>query len=252
MTTGIFDLLLHKRDVAYSVKTLREWISRAGLYFVDFDEYEGRHYLNVQNLIEDYHLKKALSSGTKGNMQFIAEILRGRVIKHSFYVSKIDDSVANLLQPFNVLYTYTIPHGLRAQLQDTRNFRKVFNDTIFHAFLSEGYVPINATMQAGRCSRSIRGGKKLNISFKVNQIVQFLINSLIYSTKGISLDLLYTKYVKRWKSGVEKDEFMKIVDEFYRSISDTDLFLLKKQDAKQPPNLYMMHCYQVHSANMRI
>ena len=247
MTIGIFDLLLHKRDVSYSVKTLHEWIKKSGLHFVDFDEYEDRHDLNVKNLIEDFHLRKSLALNTKEILDLVSEILQGRVLKHSFYASKIDDSEANLLEPFNELYKYAIPRGLKKQLQEKRNLKKISNETMFNGFLSVGdFVPVNATLK-DICSQ---GGKKYTFSFKLNRIVLFVIDTLIYSTKGISLDSLYAIYIKRWKGTVKKDEFINDVKEFYHSIRDTDLFLLKKRDVKQPPNLHVMDCYQIHSANV--
>ena len=36
---GIYDLLLHKRDVAFSIKALFEWIANSGMHFIDFDYY---------------------------------------------------------------------------------------------------------------------------------------------------------------------------------------------------------------------
>ena len=38
----IYDLLLHKRDVSFSIKTLLEWITNSGLHFADFDYYKKR------------------------------------------------------------------------------------------------------------------------------------------------------------------------------------------------------------------
>ena len=35
-STRIYDLLLHKRDVSYSVPDLYEWLQRSNIYFIDF------------------------------------------------------------------------------------------------------------------------------------------------------------------------------------------------------------------------
>ena len=34
--TELYDLLLHKRDVSYSIPDLHSWIKQAGLHFVDY------------------------------------------------------------------------------------------------------------------------------------------------------------------------------------------------------------------------
>ena len=48
--SGIYDLLLHKRDVSYSFETLFDWIKNAGLHFVELEDYYHRYLLKPQHV----------------------------------------------------------------------------------------------------------------------------------------------------------------------------------------------------------
>ena len=58
---GIYDLLLHKRDVAYSAKTLQEWLSMSHMKIVkslDDEESDDRYSRKVKILIKDTNIRK--------------------------------------------------------------------------------------------------------------------------------------------------------------------------------------------------
>ena len=251
--TGIFDLLLHKRDVAYSVKTLQDWLKQNGLHFVDFDEYAGRHLLNMKYWVEDSGLRKALVVKRKEDKQHIMEILQGRVIMHSFYASKIDDSEAKFSDLINskllLLYTYTIPRGIGNQFIGKRNFRKEMKNSFFHGYLSEGFVPVNSSSE-DICDQ---GGIKMRFSFKINKVAPFLIHKLTQLTEGFNLRSIYSMYTQ-YSSRVREnnltlDEFNTLTQDFIISMKDTDIFLIRKHNVT---NVYhhFVNCYQVFPANL--
>ena len=57
---GIYDLLLHKRDVSYTIPDLYEWVQRGGYKFVDHSLPENRLSLSITILINDNVLFKKL------------------------------------------------------------------------------------------------------------------------------------------------------------------------------------------------
>ena len=44
--TEMYDLFLHKRDVSFDISDLYEWVSGAGLHFVDYDRFVERSKLD--------------------------------------------------------------------------------------------------------------------------------------------------------------------------------------------------------------
>merc|ERR1719273_502541 len=73
---GIYDLLLHKRDVSFSFKALLEWITISGIHFVDFDFYKIRYDLRTRYVQLDAVLKKTLARLDPNNNVFIMEIFK--------------------------------------------------------------------------------------------------------------------------------------------------------------------------------
>ena len=251
---GIFDLLLHKRDVAYSVKTLQDWLKQNGLHFVGFDEYEGRHFLNTKYWVEDSGLRKALTVKRDEDKQHLMEILQGRVIMHSFYASKIDNSEAKFSDLINskslFLYSYTIPRGIGNQFIGKRNSRKEMKNSFFHGYLSEGFLPVNSSSE-DICDQ---GGIKMRFSFKFNKVTPFLINKITQLTEGSNLHSIYSMYTQYStrvkKNNLTVDDFNTLTLEFMNSIKDTDIFLLRKHNVLSDVNNHFVNCFQVFPANL--
>ena len=250
---GIFDLLLHKRDVAYSVKTLKDWLKQNGLHFVSFDEYERRHFLDTKYWVGDYGLRKALTVKINEDEQHIMEILQGRVIMHSFYASKIDNSKAEFSDLINskslFLYTYTIPRGIGNQFIGKRNFRKEMKNSFFHGYLSEGFLPVNSSSE-DICDQ---GGIKMRFSFKINKVTPFLIHKLTQLTGGSNLHSIYSMYTQYSTRAREKnlteDAFNTLTIEFMNSIKGSDIFLLRKHNVLSDVKNHFVNCFQVFPIN---
>ena len=245
--------MLHKRDVAYSVKTLQVWLKQNGLHFVSFDEYERRHFLDSKYWVEDSGLRKALTVKRNKDKQHIMEILQGRVIMHSFYASRIDNSEAKFSDLINskslFLYTYTIPRGIGNQFRGKRNFRKEMKNSVFHGYLSEGFLPVNSSSE----DICYQGGIKMRFSFKINKVVPFLIHKLTQLTGGYNLHSIYSMYTQYSTRAREKnltvDEFNTQTIEFMNSIKDSDIFLLRKHNVLSDVKNHFVNCFQVFPIN---
>lgn len=87
--SGLYDLLLHSTDRAYTVPQLYEWAEGAGLVMGNFcNEWEG----NMAYIPEVYTtsplLRALVAEKSLPERQTIAELMSGSIIKHIFYVSK--------------------------------------------------------------------------------------------------------------------------------------------------------------------
>ena len=54
---GIYDLLLHKRDVSFYIDAVLQWIEMCGLHFVGFYYNKQRFKLKIQYVFQDAHMK---------------------------------------------------------------------------------------------------------------------------------------------------------------------------------------------------
>lgn len=89
---GIYDIFLHARDRAYSVPELYEWVEGAGLHIrfpYDAAEYQPEGYIHNTDLLRTL---KALPLKTQ---QAAAEIIAGSLIKHVFYATRDEHTVAS-------------------------------------------------------------------------------------------------------------------------------------------------------------
>ena len=90
---GIYDLLLHSQDRAYSIPELYAYVEKQGLNLLkllDFQCYDAGLYTADQTLLDEIHQKDE-------QMRYaIGELLSGLATKHTFYVSKTDKAAASV------------------------------------------------------------------------------------------------------------------------------------------------------------
>ena len=118
---GIYDLLLHKRDVSYTVRDLYEWVQHGGYKFVDHSLPENRLSLSIHIRINDNVLFKKLNKMRISLQEAVSEIMVGNVIKQDVYVSKIHNSEAILKPGESVVYAHGSPTGFRHVMNDHNN-----------------------------------------------------------------------------------------------------------------------------------
>ena len=84
--SGIYDLLLHKRDVSFSVTEVYEWTEKSGYTFIDYSEPDQRLAISLGNKISEETLfNKAIKMGIP-KQRSIGEILYGNIIKQDIYL----------------------------------------------------------------------------------------------------------------------------------------------------------------------
>jgi len=88
---GLYDLLLHARDRAYSVDEIHDFVAAAGLRMAAFAppaRYEPRHYLSDAAILRRAETLDARQRAS------LAESLAGNIKSHAFYVVHADNPVA--------------------------------------------------------------------------------------------------------------------------------------------------------------
>ena len=87
---GIYDLLLHKRDVSYSIPDLYEWLENSGYSLVEFAIQEDGMKVSLKHLKLNAlkSLFKKLIKTSIHKQQTIGEIISGNISKQDVYVCK--------------------------------------------------------------------------------------------------------------------------------------------------------------------
>ena len=128
--SGIYDLLLHTRDVSYSIPDVEGWLKKSGsLNFVDFATNYQRIERSLNLVIRDNVMYKKIRK-TKNIMQkSVSELLTGNLRKHEFYVSKLKHSEASAEKIDNVVFLYGSPTGFQSAISNEYNHVKLRNQT---------------------------------------------------------------------------------------------------------------------------
>ena len=244
---GIYDLLLHKRDVAFSIKTLFEWIGGGSLHFVDFDYYVQRFYLKIQYVFSDHDIKRKLSILYTHKQMYAAELLQGRICQHSFYASKTKYNVADIHDQSNMLYIYGKPRGMRETIANKNNYKIFENKKYFKARMSERVI-IQTQWNSWMLPYDDKEGKmSIEFGFKANPFNQFLVDRLLDSNRGVKLKNVYSEYRKTLSFNISNDELHRLTDDFYNSVKDTEMFLLKDQSINPFPKTSFLTLWQINS-----
>ena len=67
-------------------------------------------------------------------------------------------------------------------------------------------------------------------SFEINSFVVFLVNRLLDSNKGVNLLCTYEQYRKETNKSASNHELYQYVEDFYLSIKNTGMVLMRKQN----------------------
>ena len=190
------------------------------------------------------HFTEQLRIKTEEQIEYISEIINGHIIKHSFFISKIRSSVASLDDPQNSLYTYRPVYELKKHIEDMRTKYRSNNGTYFYGFMSLGAISRD-TSRSSCLVNPYYGDGKMILSFKFDDVSEFIVQKFLTSDTKINLSLLYKEYKRTSTEDISENIFRKLAMEFIRSISYTDIFLLKKTSIQTAKNLFSNNCYKM-------
>ena len=181
----------------------------------------------------------------------IMEVFQGGILTHSFYVSTIKDSEADILQTSNVLYLYGNPRGFRKSISKARTQTLLENKTSFFAWMSKitymlTYNELNSFLFSVQLESW--SSPKVGFTFNITDLNTFIVDRLLYSNKGVILRNLLSKYRKMSNSSISNKEINRLAADFYYSVKDTGMFLLKKHYVGLFPKTAFQNYYQIVSS----
>jgi SAM-dependent methyltransferase len=103
---GLYDLLLHTQDRAYSIPELYEYLAKADLRLVEFCMPWARFHLDPDFLTDDPRLRERFAAMEPMQRQAAAELMTGNVIMHMVYAAPRADTVARLDDPDMVPFLF--------------------------------------------------------------------------------------------------------------------------------------------------
>ena len=234
---GIYDLLLHKRDVAFSTYTMLQWISIAGFHFVAFESAERVYHSEIKSVVNDIELAQGLRYKPRWKQWSIAEYFFGSNFKHSFYVSKEMSSEAKLSKARNRMYIYGNPYGLREALSNRKNQKNLGSIKWFSAKISETY----RVKEIGRSYKSFlnwttrKRANAIPFNFEINDFSLFVMDHLMKEYKGIRIKSLYSKFRKKHNSSLLDRELYRIVENFFNNVKKSGMVLLQSRHVSYFP-----------------
>ena len=251
---GIYDLLLHKRDVSFTTSTVYQWLQKSGYKFVDFSYPENTIPISIKSIIDEERLYKKINRLDVPAKFEVGEIINGKIDKQDVYASKIDNSEVNFDHLNDILiFAYGSPMGFRAVLNHKGNLKKLRNETFVHSKLSRGVFnetslrPSN--MNTGHFSSF--GSISSEFLWPSSEFNNFILERLTKKPiRPDSIPNLIMKFKQETKSNITLEEGKSMFIDFYSYIKDSRIFFLKHKSIQTFPltccsfNLYsILHAY---------
>ena len=248
---GIYDLILHHRDISYSIPEFYGWIEGNGYNVVDFVHARDalKILLNIQ-FIEKNIFDKEIE-GRSGKLKAITELLAGNLYQQDFYVSKLDQSEALLDPEENIIYAFGSPLGFRNILNDENNYRHIQNESYVLSKLGRSQVDEFLEDSTLHNPEESYWG---DVVFPKSDFNRFVIESLTRKpTSEKTIDSIINDYNKRTKSKLTIKEGTKQIQILFLYLKQTKIFFLRH---KSVPNFPLTCCsfnmYRLFSFNESI
>ena len=245
----IYDLLLHKRDVAYSISDLYEWIGTTGYRIVDFSIAENRASLSLEFQLTEKFVYTILKKKTIAHQQWIAEILCGNLIKHDVYVSLCEDAKATLSSSDNLIFAHGSPIGFRSVIEDKDSYNILRSKTFIKAKLVHSFVSDKET-SFKKYSRLSSGASIVEFVFPLTKYNKFVVIELTKKpSRTFSIIRLVEKFRSKIGSNSTKEYLYSMFETLFSYLEVTGAFLVKHKSVGLFPKTGNRNMFRCLSAN---
>ena len=227
---GVYDLLLHKRDIAYSIKDLYEWVEKSNYHLVDFSLAELRTKLSPRLHFVEKSLYILITKKRLFYQQWIAEVMCGDVDKQDIYVSGREDAKASLKYSDHFVYSYGSPFGFRNIIEDLENLQHVGQETFVFAILENGFDFENdhGSSFVTDLDNSRTSTRVAEFAFPFTEFSRFIIIELTRKpTKPKSIHQITDKFRSMVNSSTTSYLIKKEFERLFPYLEATGAFLIK-------------------------
>ena len=228
---GIYDLLLHKRDVSYTTSTVYQWLQKSGYNFVDFSYPENTIPISLKSGIQEKSLYRKINRIHPPARYEVGEIIHGKIDKQDIYASKKSHSEANINhENDNLIFAYGSPMGFRAVINNHRNFKELRNETFVYSKISRGIFNGTSSWPSNMNTRHFTSFGSISSKFvwPSTEFNNFILETLTKKPiRPYSVDNLIMKFRQQTKSNITLNEGKSLFIEFHSYIKDSRIFFLK-------------------------
>ena len=226
---GIYDLLLHKRDVSFTTRSVYQWLQKAGYNVVDFSHPENVIPITLKSSMEEKWLYDKIHRSDLQIVYEIGEIIYSRIIKQDLYVSKKLNSEADLdMVDDTMIFAYGSPMGFRAAINEKTNYRKLRNETFVFSTLMRGMVEEDSNQSIDASKKKNLGGLDGKLIWPSTEFNNFVLEKLIKKPiRPMILSSLISKFNVETNSNLTIEEGKNLLVKFYSYIKDSRMFFLK-------------------------
>ena len=89
-----------------------------------------------------------------------------------------------------------------------------------------------------------KNSKHITIGYRSTNFIQFVINRLLRRKDGVKVKDLFFDYKMAFNSTMKENELRFLVEEFYDSMKDSDVLLLKKSHIEPFPKTNQYFCFK--------
>ena len=215
---GIYDLLLHKRDISFTTHGVYRWLQTSGYNVVDFVHPENALPISLKSKVLEKELFDKINRCTVPEVHEVGEIIYGKTIKQDLYVSKQLYSEATLEDPENtMIYAFGSPMGFRAALNEPNNYKNLRNETfvfstLIHGTFNEKSInPLDAIKMESSAFKGLEG-KLVWPSTKFNK---FVLETLVKKPiRPLSISSLIDKFKIATNSKITLDHGIDLLIKF--------------------------------------
>ena len=231
---GIYDLLLHKRDVSYTSIEVFDWLQKSGYNVVDTSLPDNSIPISLKGVIKEKRLFETISKLKLPVQYEIGEIIRGEVTKQQFYVSKSDESKTKLSDLNNThIFTFGSPTGFRSVIKNKGNRRHIRNQTFVYATMAR--APSSKDQESSNPKTKPRNNMPLpfpsvmgNIVWPLSEFNTFILENITKKPikPKIIQDMIF-QFINRANSNITMVEGEALFKELYSYLEDSKMFFLK-------------------------
>ena len=233
--SGIYDILLHKRDVAYSVEGVYQLLQRSNYDLVDFSLETDRIIISLRNKMFDELMYDMLMKLSIFLQRCIGELIYGRMIKQDVYASKQHNSEANFNDDHTRAFLHGASLGLNNVMEVQNNYQTLRNRPFVFAKLAQTYIDTTP-----EDSKSVvyyeYDHEGVAFAWPFTKFGNFVIASLARKGKdSLTMDALIGHFNNKTRSRKTSDELKNSFRDVYSYLKDAGLMLLKKKSIKAFP-----------------
>ena len=225
---GIYDLLLHKRDVSYTISSLFRFVSNSGYNVVGFSSAEVRLQTSLKFIINDEKLYELLTKLEIDEQIGIGELINGRVLLPELFISKQNSSEACINDENNVVFTQLRTTGI-TEINYNRRIGTTFrNQTFKFAKLSRIR---NIGIKGQPLSRERKGVGI--VGWPVTKFNNFVLNFLTrLPMRALRVTKLISEFNLNQKQNISTTQGQILTNNLFSYIKETGIFFVK--NAKIP------------------